>query len=175
MGRKKLSVDLGLQEIEINGTGVLRFNPSDPNVYARFYEMQDKLIEIEKKYQKLEFLAPENLDENGFPVQDPDPVAEANSLIHALREIDAEVKKELAYVFGTQNDFDAILGGINLMAVAGNGERVVTNLLSALAPIMAEGAQRHLEKKADGIVAKAQAGRAQRRAAAKASNQRSKK
>ena len=171
MERMKLSVDLGLQEIEINGSGILRFNPSDPNIYARFYQMRDKLIEIEKKYQKLEFLTPENLDEKGFPVQDPDPMAEANVMIHALHEIDAEVKKELAYVFGPQNDFNAILGGVNLMAVAGNGERVITNLLDALGPIMAQGAQRHLEKKADGIVAKAQAGRAQRRAAA----QRSKK
>ena len=169
MGKLKLSVDLGIQEIEINGTGVLRFNPSDPNIFSRFYEMRDKLLEIEKKYQKIEFLAPENLDEKGFPVEDPDPMAEANAMICALHDIDLEVKKELTYVFGPQNDFDVILGGINLMAVAGNGERVVTNLLAALRPIMEEGAKRHLEKKADAAVAKAQMNRAQRRAAAKRS------
>ena len=170
MGKLKLSVDLGIQEIEINGTGVLRFNPSDPNIFSRFYEMRDKLLELEKRYQKIEFLAPENLDEKGFPIKEPDPAAEANAMIRALREIDAEVKKELAYVFGPQNDFNEILGGVNLMAVAGNGERVVTNLLAALGPIMEEGAGRHLEKKADAAVAKAQADRMQRRAKAGGKN-----
>ena len=29
---KQLTIDTGVQEFEINGSGVLRFNPSDPNV-----------------------------------------------------------------------------------------------------------------------------------------------
>ena len=31
-----LSIDTGIQEFQINNGGVLRFNPSDPNVYNRF-------------------------------------------------------------------------------------------------------------------------------------------
>ena len=34
---KQLTIDTGVQEFEINGSGVLRFNPSDPNVYNRFF------------------------------------------------------------------------------------------------------------------------------------------
>lgn len=162
MSKTKIAVDLGLQEIEINGTGIIRFNPSDPNIYARFSEMTDKLLDLEKKYEKLEFLSPENLDEKGFPVQNPDPVKEASILIQAMRDIDSEVKKELSYVFGQQNDFDVILGGVNLMAVAGNNERVVTNLLAALQPIMVEGAKKHMEQKASQAVEKAREARAQR-------------
>ena len=30
---EKLSFDTGIREYDVNGNGVLRFNPSDPNVY----------------------------------------------------------------------------------------------------------------------------------------------
>ena len=57
--------------------------------------------------------------------------------------------------------------GVNLAAVAGNGRRVVTNLLDALTPIIREGAERSMEEKADKAVQTAKANRAARRAAAK--------
>ena len=72
-----------------------------------------------------------------------------------------------APVFGAGNDFDEILHGVNLAAVAGNGRRVVTNLLDALTPIIREGAERSMEEKADKVVQTAKANRAARRAAAK--------
>lgn len=56
---------------------------------------------------------------------------------------------------------------MNLAAVAGNGRRVVTNLLDALTPIIREGAERSMEEKADKAVQTAKANRAARRAAAK--------
>lgn len=59
------------------------------------------------------------------------------------------------------------LHGVNLAAVAGNGRRVVTNLLDALTPIIREGAERSMEEKADKAVQTAKANRAARRAAAK--------
>lgn len=31
-----LNIDTGVEEFCINGHGVLRFNPSDPNLYHRF-------------------------------------------------------------------------------------------------------------------------------------------
>ena len=43
---KKLSLDTGIQEYQINDNGILRFNPSDPNVYARFMETQGKIEEL---------------------------------------------------------------------------------------------------------------------------------
>ena len=33
----KLLVDTGVEEFEVNGRGVLRFNPGDPNLYHRFF------------------------------------------------------------------------------------------------------------------------------------------
>lgn len=50
----KLSIDTGVQEFEINGGeaaggGILRFNPSDPNVYNRFFEARERLIELDRE------------------------------------------------------------------------------------------------------------------------------
>ena len=38
-----LSIDTGIQEFQINGGGVLRFNPSDPNLYGRFFGVLDEV------------------------------------------------------------------------------------------------------------------------------------
>jgi len=51
------------------------------------------------------------------------------------------MKTLLGEIFGSHNDFHAILQGVNLLAVAENGERVVTNLFSALEPILVDGAK----------------------------------
>ena len=45
-----------------------------------------------------------------------------------------------------------------------NGQRVVQNLLEALAPVLADGAQRTVTGKANAAVAAAEAGRAARQA-----------
>ena len=34
---KKLNIDTGVEELSVNGQGVLRFNPADPNLYHRFF------------------------------------------------------------------------------------------------------------------------------------------
>lgn len=44
---KQLIIDTGIQEFEINGSGVLRFNPSDPNVYNRFFAAETTLTELD--------------------------------------------------------------------------------------------------------------------------------
>ena len=62
------------------------------------------------------------------------------------------------------NSFDAIVDGVNLMAVAGNGERVITNLLAALYPVIEQGVQKFYDDKANAAVAAARANRQQRRA-----------
>ena len=82
--------------------------------------------------------------------------------IQLLAQADQRAKGLLAEVFGPGNDFDAMLGGTNLLAVAGNGERVITNLFAALQPILEAGARQCADAKATLAVQQAQAARAAR-------------
>lgn len=131
---KKLNFDSGIKEYKINGNGVLRFNPADPNIYARFLEAIDKIKAVEE----------ELVEQAGKQAQPDDGAA----TIQLMREADKRMKAVLSWVFGGVNDFDQILDGINLLAVGGNGERVVTNLFAALQPILVEGAQSFAKEKA---------------------------
>ena len=151
---QNLTIDTGVQEYRINGGAVLRFNPTDPNLYARFLEVQTKLEQMEQELVR----KGEELEKNGEDT--------GKAIITAMGEADRGVKTLLTEAFGAENDFDALLGGVNLMAVATNGERVVTNLLAALAPIITDGVKEYAAQKTDAAVAQANANRAQRRAAA---------
>ena len=131
---KKLNFDSGIKEYKINGNGVLRFNPADPNIYARFLEAIDKIKAVEEELVK----------QAGKQAQPDDGAA----TIQLMREADKRMKAVLSWVFGGANDFDQILDGINLLAVGGNGERIVTNLFAALQPILVEGAQSFAKEKA---------------------------
>ena len=46
---EKISFDSGIRSYKINGTGVLRFNPGDPNVYARYMEAVPKIKAVEQE------------------------------------------------------------------------------------------------------------------------------
>lgn len=85
-------------------------------------------------------------------------------MVRRMEETDRKVKRTLNEVFGEPNDFDALLEGVNLMAVASNGERVVTNLLAALAPVLEQGARECAEQSAASAVRQAEKNRAARRA-----------
>lgn len=141
---EKISFDSGVKSYKINGTGVLRFNPGDPNVYARFLEAADKLQDVENAL-----------------VEEAKKLSEADGagVVQLLNRADKEMKQVLGWVFGEENDFDKILGGVNLLAVADNGQRVVTNLLEALQPVLVEGAERCAKEKVDAAVQKAKARR----------------
>lgn len=132
---EKLTFDSGIRQYRINGAGVLRFNPGDPNVYARFLEAAEKLqgmeAELVRQAQALEG-------------QDTGVAA-----VKLMADADRQMKKLLNWVFGSGNDFDEILGGVNLLAVAGNGERVITNLLGALQPVLEAGAESCAREAAD--------------------------
>lgn len=143
---EKLQFDSGVREYRINGGGVLRFNPGDPNVYARFLEAADKLHQLER-----------DLAQKAQKLEGADTGAAAVKL---MAEADQQMKQVLGWVFGQGNDFDKALGGINLLAVAGNGERVVTNLLSALQPVLVAGAQACAADACHKAVQKAEARRA---------------
>lgn len=152
---EKLVFDSGIKEYKLGSGGVLRFNPSDPNVYARFMDAMDKIRAVEtdlvEKAKGLEQV--EQQEESGAAV------------LRIMRDADRDTKKILSEVFGADNDFEKILGGVNVLAVAGNGERVISNLLAALQPIMVQGAEACAKQRSDAAVAQAKQNRAQRRAA----------
>lgn len=120
---EKIQFDVGVKSYKL-GDGVLRFNPGDPNVYARFLEAVEKLKNIEA-----ELVENAQKDPNG------------ETFIQLMAQADRQMKQLLDWVFGQGNDFDRMLGGVNLLAVAANGERVVTNLLTALEPVILAGAK----------------------------------
>lgn len=141
---EKLIIDRGVREYQVTENGVLRFNPCDPNVYARFVEAAGKVLTAEEKLvaaaKKL------NAESSGNHYE---------AFLYLLAEADKEVKQILTDVFGQENDFDKIMGGVNLLAVASNGERVITNFLNALLPVFREGIESYARQTAGAAVATA--------------------
>jgi hypothetical protein len=154
---EKLIFDSGVKEYQLGNGGILRFNPSDPNVYARFMAAMDKLPAIEQ----------ELVDKAKTLEQSDGTEPNGTEVLKLMEEADHKIKKLLNEVFDGGNDFHEILGGVNLLAVAGNQERVITNLLAALQPIMVSGAEKCAQQKVGAAVAKAQQNRAQRRCSAR--------
>lgn len=120
---KKIKLDTGVMTVAL-GSGTLRFHPADPNLYVRFQEAVEKLQTVESD------LVAKAADADG------------QAIARLLADADRQMKELLGWVFGPGNDFDALLDGVNLLAVASNGERVVTNLFAALEPILVEGAKK---------------------------------
>ena len=149
---QKLNFDLGLKEYEIGG-GVLRFNPGDPNVYARFAEAGKRLTSVEEMLISKAQAAGEE--------------APGQVILALMEEADQEVKKLLGWIFGDHNDFNAIFCGVNVMGVSSNGERVITNFIHAVQPILEAGAKRCANQQVNGALNTARKNRAQRRAEAR--------
>lgn len=143
---EKIQFDSGVKQYRINGNGVLQFNPSDPNVYARFLEAAEKIRALEQQLQDKAKAA--QTEDTGTQV------------VKLMAEADKQMKDILNWIFGGGNDMDTILGGVNLLAVAANGQRVVTNLFEALQPILVAGAQSCAKEQTEAAVAKAKARRA---------------
>ncbi len=136
---ENIQFDRGIKAYQIQDGGILRFNPSDPNVYGRFLEAADKIADLEE-----ELVSQASHTQN-----------EQDAAVRLMLQADEKIKQILNWVFGHGNDFDQILGGVNLMAIADNGEQVVTNLLAALEPILVEGAQRYTQERTAEAVKKA--------------------
>lgn len=151
---QNLAIDAGVQEFSVNGRGTLRFNPGDPNLYHRFFTAREPLNAMDEELTAaLEALRGlDGLDEE-------ERTARALAL---LADYDARIKTLLGDIFGPANDFDAVLEGVNLAAVATNGQRVVQNLLEALAPVLERGAQDTLAARAEAAVQQAEADRSRR-------------
>lgn len=135
--KNKVTFDSGVKQYEINGRAVLRFNPSDPNLYKRFKETADHLSNLEK-----EVAAKSESAENGV------------DMVELLAEYDGKVKERLCYVFGQENDFDDIFEGGNVMALASNGEMVITNFLNGIRPIIESGIKEYAKLEARKAAAK---------------------
>ena len=110
-----IQFDTGVKSYRVGG-GVLKFNPSDPNLYGRFLDGVEELAKLEADFGS-----------GGIP---------------ALRELDRQVKGVLQGIFGPENDLEAVFSGVNLLAVGENGHRLLENFISALEPILTEGALR---------------------------------
>ena len=80
------------------------------------------------------FLRLEQLEEQVAALPQTDPVA----LDHRLKDL-------LGQALGPGNDLNDALGGVSLFAVDPQGKTVLENLLSALAPILREGAEQCAE------------------------------
>ena len=95
---QSLNVDTGVEEFSVNGRGVLRFNPADPNLYHRFFAAGATLDRYDAELTAaLEKTA-----------------GDAAAGLALLQEYDGKLKALLGEIFGPENDFDAILGGVNL-------------------------------------------------------------
>ena len=133
---EKIQFDSGMREFDLNGMGVLRFNPGDPNLYARFSQAGEKIAALEQE------LVQKAQQEGASPME-------------LLCQADSQMKEILGWIFGKENNFDQVLGGVNLLAIAGNGERVVSNLLAALEPVLVAGAKAVAGEKTQQAVTKA--------------------
>ena len=47
-----IQFDSGIREYRLEGLGVLRFHPGDPNLYARFLEAAQEISQVEKQLQQ---------------------------------------------------------------------------------------------------------------------------
>lgn len=69
-------------------------------------------------------------------------------MVDLLSEYDSKVKERLRYVFGQENDFEEIFDGCNVMAIASNGEMVITNFLNGIRPIIEDGIKEYAKMEA---------------------------
>ena len=152
---EKLLFDDGILRLDVNGNGLLCFNPSDFNLYQRFCEFSRRLPDYEKAYKK-------EYEETLTDGKEETAMEAAERELNRAKAIDAKIKEELSNVFGKQNDFDVLLGGVNLMSFGKNGERVITNLLNALAPYIENGVKSYLKNEAGDAVSAAKKERAKR-------------
>ncbi len=143
---EKIVFDSGVREYKLNGMGILRFNPGDPNLYARFLEAADKIRLMEQTMVE--------------QAKADSAKGDSGKIVQLMQEADRQMKDVLSWVFGAGNDFDKLLGGVNLLAMAGNGQRVVTNLFTALQPILISGIESYTRERTAVAVRQAKARRA---------------
>lgn len=144
-----LNIDVGLKSYQlVEGGALLTFNPSNPNVYARYMEAMDEIKAVEKEMSG----KANAIDASGEKA--------GEESLKIMYETDRRMKAILNSIFGKPNDFEEILCGVSLMAVTADGDRVINKVLEALSPIMQDGAKACAETE----VKEAKLNREQRRA-----------
>ena len=142
---KKLQLDTGVEEYALSCGGVLRFNPRDPGLYARLMEAMENLEALETDLaRKAQALSPED----------------GAGALRLMGEADREARRLLTWIFGPDNDFGKLLRGVNLLAVGANGQRVLTNFFTAMAPVLTAGAEDCVRQESLAATQKANARRA---------------
>ncbi len=142
---KKINFDSGVQEFQLGSAGVLRFNPADPNLYARFMEAAETIKNLEQELSQ--------------QAKELEGAEDGSGALKLLKSADGKMKDTLNQVFGGDTDFDKLLGGVNLLAVGKNGERVVTNLFAALQPVLLAGAESCTKEQVQTAVSRAKSRR----------------
>ena len=79
---EKIQFDSGVRSYRINGGGILRFNPGDPNLYSRFLEAVEKLQEAEKELTRQA------------------ETAQAQDIVKLMTQAYEKMKNILGWVFG---------------------------------------------------------------------------
>lgn len=133
----RLNVDLGIEEFAL-GNGVLRFNPADPNLYARFLELEPQLQQLQQELTRRS-----------------EEATDVAQVLQLLAHTDRQFKDLLTGVFGGNNDFSRLLEGVNLLSAASDGHSVGENLLGALAPVLTQGAERFVQMQTQAALEKA--------------------
>ena len=122
-------LDIGVEEFQIAGGGVLRFHPGDPNLFARFLRAEEDIQALEKSLSQT--------------------AQDGKEMLSLMEETDAKIKGILNGVFGGDNDFHKALNGVNLLAVDSNGVSLATRLFGALEKVLTEGANRFAKQQAE--------------------------
>ena len=112
---EKLQFDSGVRTYRVNGGESLRFNPSDPNLYARLQAASEKLPEMQK-------------------------AMEGETIPEMLIKTDRQLKALLSEVF-PGNDMEKLFAGVSLLAPTATGKTVFENFIDALEPILLKGAE----------------------------------
>lgn len=133
-----ISFDTGVREYGLPG-GVLRFNPSDPQLIDRYLHCGERMSAVCSQLAAGEDITP----------------------VQLMVQVDGKLRQVLTWVFGPENDFQSILAGHNLLSLGENGQYLIVNLLSAVEPILSQGAARCIQTATDRAVAAADARRAQ--------------
>ena len=126
----KISFDTGIREYEVNGNAILRFNPTDLNLYNRLLEILQEI--------------PQMIDKN---VKEH----EGKTGPQLFRALDIEAKKILSEAFGEGNDFDKIFGGVNIVAKRKAGGTVLEAFIEAILPIVKEGVEELLKEEDEAV------------------------
>jgi len=145
------SFSTGLKVYPMNGTE-LRTNLSDSNLYHRFLEVLNEFDGMEADYVEQTKAFDGKVDLKGLPTledgeidldrltpeQQQAIVERTQSFVGINVDIDRRIKERLGYVFGESNDFDAIFQGVNVMAFDEDGNRLLTNFLAVVTPLIEE-------------------------------------